>query len=104
MVRYANPHVNSQSRIRWGNNSIVKWGSFRLTHTNDSVNISYEVARNILSNFHKLLEITALEDKNFATINYKYCNNKLLHYVVTLLYLMMYFKEIIHLTHEKIKF
>lgn len=31
--------------------------------SNDSVNIPYEVVRNTLSNFHKLLEITAPEDK-----------------------------------------
>ncbi len=31
--------------------------------SNDSVNIPYEVVKNTLSNFHKLLEITAPEDK-----------------------------------------
>lgn len=31
--------------------------------SNDSVNIPYEVVKNTLSNFHKLLEITATEDK-----------------------------------------
>lgn len=31
--------------------------------SNDSVNIPYEVVKDTLSNFHKLLEITAPEDK-----------------------------------------
>jgi hypothetical protein len=31
--------------------------------SNDSVNIPYEVVRDTLNNFHKLLEITAPEDK-----------------------------------------